>query len=204
MNGLYRNLRSVAGPEQTVKMQSAVKKDLLQFYTHIIENNADDHRFAYEVAESCFFMGKLSSYDDPVQFELFLKARALMGNLSSYDDPVQFELFLKAQALYEHAARDSPEDTSALGALANTLLFLGQRAQDWGQYEQAEAAFRRSLGSCSNAWPGSTPITPMTGTRSAIWVAGVSAECFASRGDRVRRKHSTAASWPCSNGPNST
>ncbi len=145
MNGLYRNLRSVAGPEQTVKMQSAVKKDLLQFYTHIIENNADDHRFAYEVAESCFFMGKLSSYDDPVQFELNLNAQALMGKVSSYDDPVQFELFLKAQALYEQAARDSPEDTSALGALANTLLFLGQRAQDWGQYEQAEAAFRRSL-----------------------------------------------------------
>ena len=61
MNGLYRNLRSVAGPEQTVKMQSAVKEDLLQFYTHIIENNADEHRFPYEVAESCFFMSDLSS-----------------------------------------------------------------------------------------------------------------------------------------------
>ena len=66
LNGLYRNLRSVAGPEQTVKMQSAVKKDLLQFYTHIIENNADDHRFAYEVAECCFFMWALSSSVNPV------------------------------------------------------------------------------------------------------------------------------------------
>jgi serine/threonine protein kinase/tetratricopeptide (TPR) repeat protein len=124
MNGLYRNLRSVAGPEQTVKMQSAVKKDLLQFYTHIIENNADDFSFAYEVAESCFFMSDLSSSVDPVQSD---------------------RLLLKARALYERAARDSPEDTSALGALANTHLFLGTRYLERDQVEQAEAAFRRSL-----------------------------------------------------------
>ena len=124
MNGLYRNLRSVAGPEQTVKMQSAVKKDLLQFYTHIIENNADDHRFAYEVAECCFFMWALSSSVDPVPSD---------------------RLLLKAQALYERAARDSPEDTSALGALANTLLFLGNQYVERDQFELAEAAFRRSL-----------------------------------------------------------
>ena len=54
---VYPNLRSVAGPERTLKMRRTVQEDLLRFYRQMVENNEDDPRFTYEVAESCFFLG---------------------------------------------------------------------------------------------------------------------------------------------------
>jgi tetratricopeptide (TPR) repeat protein len=125
LRAISPNLRSVAGPDRTSKMRSAVQEDLLRFYRQIVDENEDDPKFTYEVAESCFFLASLVSPTDHKQADRFL---------------------LKALALYERVARERPDDPSVLGALANTLLFLGHWSHLYrNELQQAEASFRRSL-----------------------------------------------------------
>jgi tetratricopeptide (TPR) repeat protein len=122
LRNVYPSLRSDAGPEGTARLQRSVKDDLVRYYSQLIKANEDDPEISYELVDSYYYLSMLY--------------RA--------DDERRHRAFFQALSAYERAAKDRPDDTQVLNALALHYSRLATRYLG-GEPERREATYRRAL-----------------------------------------------------------